>query len=454
MAGIFRENSYLCKMASCKVYIKANNKDKTNIRYRISDGKSVDLSFTSKIEINPNHWDAKKECLKAKVVMSPAEKHETNMSINEYREIVLTAYNNLLGSGEGLTSKNLKLYVDYLINPDKNKISSGIPITFFDVFDKYIETSLSSLRRKQNYHIVRRTLTRFEAYKQKQNRNFHLSFERISADVLREFEKYLLDEVDIVQKYPELLALSPDSRKPSEKGFNYIANLFKILKAFYNWARKNEYTTTDPFVKFENRGQIYGTPYYLTIDERNRLKDYDLSCTPHLERQRDIFVFQCLVGCRVGDLLKLKKSNVIGGNLQYIANKTHTKAPETIIVPLHKFAIGILNKYKDLEGDKLLPFISAQKYNVAIKDVLKRAGIDRMVTILNPTTRLQEQKPLYEVVSSHIGRKTFAGNLYKKVKDPNLIGALTGHSEGSRAFARYRTIDEDLKKSVIDLLDD
>lgn len=37
------------------------------------------------------------------------------------------------------------------------------------------------------------------------------------------------------------------------------------------------------------------------------------------------------------------------------------------------------------------------------------------------------KKPLYEVASSHRARRTFIGNIYKKVKDPNLIGALSGH---------------------------
>lgn len=51
-----------------------------------------------------------------------------------------------------------------------------------------------------------------------------------------------------------------------------------------------------------------------------------------------------------------------------------------------------------------------------------------------------------------MARKTFIGNLYKRVKDPNLIGALSGHKEGSKAFNRYREIDDEIKKEVVDLL--
>ena len=41
----------------------------------------------------------------------------------------------------------------------------------------------------------------------------------------------------------------------------------------------------------------------------------------------------------------------------------------------------------------------------------------------------------------------------KKVKEPNLVGTLSGHKEGSRAFARYRDIDEGMKKDLVSQLD-
>ena len=91
----------------------------------------------------------------------------------------------------------------------------------------------------------------------------------------------------------------------------------------------------------------------------------------------------------------------------------------------------ILERYKDHEG-KLLPFISEQKYNEAIKKIFKLSGVDRIVTILDPLTRDEVKKPLYEVASSHLARRTFIGNIYKKVKDPNLVS----HCRDTRKAAR------------------
>ncbi len=51
--------------------------------------------------------------------------------------------------------------------------------------------------------------------------------------------------------------------------------------------------------------------------------------------------------------------------------------------------------------------------------------------------------------SSHMARRVLVGNLYKEVKDPNLITKISGRVENSRAFRRYRDIDEEMTKEVI-----
>ena len=120
-----------------------------------------------------------------------------------------------------------------------------------------------------------------------------------------------------------------------------------------------------------------------------------------------------------------------------------------IRVPLNSIAKEILDKYDDNDEDKLFPYISSQKYNDAIKEMLSIAGINRLVTILDTVTQEQKQVPICDVASSHMARRTFIGNLYKKVKDPNLVGSLSGHKEGSRAFSRYREIDEEIKIDLV-----
>ena len=75
------------------------------------------------------------------------------------------------------------------------------------------------------------------------------------------------------------------------------------------------------------------------------------------------------------------------------------------------------------------------------------------MTTLNTRTRKEEKVPINTIACSHMARRTFIGNIYKLVQDPNLISALTGHVEGSRAFTRYRTIDIDMKRDLVKILE-
>ena len=145
---------------------------------------------------------------------------------------------------------------------------------------------------------------------------------------------------------------------------------------------------------------------------------------------------------------KMQDANI----LEYIQEKTRNHNPRTVKVPLNDIAKTILERYKKYDGETLLPFISEQKYNQAIKEAFRLAGLNRIVTVLNPLTREPEQKYLYEVATTHTARRTFIGNMYKKVKDPDLVSSVSGHKEGSKAFRRYREIDDEMKQELVNLL--
>ena len=168
---------------------------------------------------------------------------------------------------------------------------------------------------------------------------------------------------------------------------------------------------------------------------------------------RDIFVFQCVIGCRISDLYALTRSNLIDNCIQYVPKKTKDKTTKTVTVPLNSIAKEILDKYEDKAREALLPFASQYQYNKSIKKIFLAAGLTRPVIVIDPVTREQVIKPLHEIASSHLARRTFVGNLYKKVQDPSLISALSGHEEGSRAFLRYRNIDDELKANLVKLLE-
>ena len=161
-------------------------------------------------------------------------------------------------------------------------------------------------------------------------------------------------------------------------------------------------------------------PFYLTLEERDKVYYADLSGeTPSTQVYRDIFMFHCLIGCRVGDLEKMTRANIVDGAVEYIAEKTKNHKPRTIRVPLNDKAKAILEKYSDLET-RILPKINQNVYNRQIRKILKLLGINRMETVIDNMTREPVQKPICDIATSHTARKTFIGNLYKKANPMEL----------------------------------
>ena len=315
-------------------------------------------------------------------------------------------------------------------------------------FEDYLQFNRISTQRDKNTRVVLRSLLRYEAYI-----GSRLEMGILTADDIRAFETYIRQEGEIVEKHPELLKVCPESRAIESRSENTVIGRMKILRAVVLWNVANGHSDNNPFSRFSIGACRYGTPFFLSIQERDRIYHTNLSRHPQLAIQRDIFVFQCLVGCRVSDLVKLTRKNLINNGLEYVPLKTKDEHPTIVRVPLNRIAAEIISKYEDETRDSLLPFISPQKYNDSLKRIFLAARLTRPITILDPMTRQEIQRPLNELASSHLARRTFIGNLYRKVQDPNLIGKLSGHSEGSRAFARYRDIDEDMRKDLVKLLE-
>ena len=466
-------------MASVKAFIRVSAKKKSEkdvaVRFRVSDGRDKQLFYKSDILVDPNVWDPKKECIKAKVLYSQVERVLFDESIRNMKSILEKVYQeasdkNTLTSDQFDKLVNMKIHPEEFLTEREQKNSD-----FFYQYEYFLQVKNYPRSDNKNYLTMERMLKRFELYKTLDNgKEWKFSFDTINVDVIRDLEDFIRNEYKLVKHrvfkviYKEL----PESRVPGKRGENTIVKLMKRFRTYIMWCMKEQLLSRDPYLGYEQKSPVYGTPYYITIEERTKIAETDLheawKNLPKKERakiaedsldqmgvQRDIFVFQCMIGCRVGDLLNFTPKNLINGKISYIARKTSGEVHDSIEVPLNETARKIIDRYYDgvrCDG-KLLPFISAQKYNDYIKEIFLLCGITRTVTVWNSTTGKEEQHPLNELASSHLARRTFIGNLYKKVQDPNLIGKLSGHVEGSKAFARYRAIDDEMKKNLVNMLE-
>lgn len=448
-------------MVNVVLFVRPTKKSHTTkIGFRLIDGRNVNIFYTSNIMVDARLWDQKRQTFKSNLKLLPEDvRINTIKEINKIKELMLLAYNNREPNAT-LSSEWLKKEMEYLQrNPEELK---GEPEkSFFELFEYFISNQRITNHRKDNYRVVLRSLQRYEKFKQLKSRKFKLSFNSLNSDILRDIEDYFRHEHKYFAEYPQLFKLFPEKQKQRQRGDNTISGIFSKIRTFTTWVMKRDKSIIDPFIDYIPVKEKYGTPYYLTVEERNQIYIHDFSAKPHLEIQRDIFIFQCMVGCRIGDLYNLTKKSVDlytftengetkeKGNIGYIAGKTKEGDPKTLNVPLTSIGITIFKKYRDVGGEKLFPLISMQKYNDTLKVIFKEAGIDRLVTILNPTTKEVERKHLYEVASSHLARRTFIGNLYKKTGDQRLVSSMSGHIPNSKAFGRYAEVDEEMKRDAI-----
>lgn len=386
---------------------------------------------------------------------------------------------------EEITAQWLEKLINTFNHPEKEvqtedefKLNSQMSI--YMLAETYLKRKKFSYDHTKAFKVLIRDLARYEAYKNKvRHEKFKWNIHGMTRHDIEDFEIYLRTEKslaekypkqfeDILEKYPVEIHVVHKNAKLHNRGDNTIIKLKKKFKAFMQWLYDMELTKNKPFDGIKIGTEKYGLPYYLWKGERNDIatanleerwellsdeekKEIPKARLASLGIQRDIFVFQCLVGCRVGDLYRLTSKNITNGILEYVPSKTMDEdAPVRPRIPLSKTALALVKKYKGVDPEgRLFPFISSDKYNDAIKEILIVCGITRNVQIRNSLTGETEIKRICDVASSHMARRTFVGAAYKVVKDPNIVGKMSGHVEGSRAFNRYRQIDDDILRETI-----
>ena len=401
--------------------------------------------------------------------------------LDDMKKAILTAYEN--ADKESLTSDWLKEVIHDFNHPEA--IKAPRVKTFFELAEEYIRKRQLAESHARVYRVLTRAVSRYEGYTRKTDRarkDFKWDINTVTRADIEDFSDYLRNEKQLSEDYPKLFQKLMEEypaaikggkahNKLENRGENTIIKMRTRLKSLFLFFFEEGYTKNRPFDGVKIGTEKVGTPIYITINERNRIADTDLAAIwetmPKDERQearmplktlieqRDIFIFQCLIGCRVGDLCKLTENHIHNGILVYTPHKTKDEGEEAMQarVPLHPKAQALIESYRgtDRKG-RLFPCISPQRYNDALKVIFKMAGITRMVEVRNPLTGENELVPINTIASSHLARRTFIGNAYFKVQDPNLIGKMSGHVEGSEAFKRYRKIEDSTLKDVIDLI--
>ena len=395
---------------------KSNQKGERN--YWISDNWDINSERVVS-DCKPYEGKDQVSAIKVNRLLSKVEGNIKDQLFDLYDSNIPPSKAIVISFLDGIFKKSQKLKAE----PDTEEPAFKKDISFWHMYERYTkEVKVSTARRKQ----IKVTMHHLKAFDSK------LTFEAVTPDKLRKFEKYLLT----------------DKNKPKSK--NTVSGQLKKFRAFWNWAKQPDEIPTlhYPFDGYSIDAELYGDPIFLTKPEIDVLYNAELS-DEKLQRVRDIFLLQCFIGCRVGDLIELKTDNLVNGSVQFVPRKTKDNKEITVSIPLTARAKAIIERYS-LPNGKLLPFISQQKYNDYLKDLFKndKVNLNRTVIRLNPLTRNEEAVKLCDIASSHLARRSFVGNLFGKV-DTSIIISMTGHTKDSKAFGRYYSVNDELKTNAL-----
>lgn len=383
------------------------------VHVRFYNGRACDLRARTRIYVPVSTWNADEgRCNISRRYETPdnIKARQAQRELDELATRIVDAYTTAGGCVD-------KRWLQSLIDKDADEK----PIA--DIIDDYCETKNVAPRTRYKLHALRKHIQSYE-----KAAHTRLYAHTINIDILRAFARYLHLKVGL--------------------GQNALASRMRQLRSLVYYGGR---PYPNPFENYTMPQEVYGDPFFLTADELHTIEACD-TLTPAKRVQRDIFLFHCLTGCRISDLYMLTYANIKDGWLIYTPQKTARGKAIAVEVPLSPLALDIVERYKGVDVyNRLLPFISDIKYNVAIRAILKAAGIDRPVMYRDPRTGYSAPRSLYEVASSHLARRTFTQAAYSATGDKRLVASMTGHSEDSRAFNRYSEITREMKRKALGL---
>ena len=248
-------------------------------------------------------------------------------------------------------------------------------------------------------------------------------------------------------------------------GVNTVAKDMAVIKtwmktSFQREVHNNRKWETQAFKPREVRVE----KPHLTIEEVTQLEQFKIPKKVHnngVERTswdtvRDYFVIACWTAARVSDLKQFRDLIAIrykeNGNscpqeLKFIQSKTNS----TVTVPLLDPVKRIVNRY----NGKLPKLPNESKMNQTIKLVCKAAGLDRVIEQASTDVKSKEvsRNALWEVVTNHTARRTFATNVYSKnIMSLGELMSLTGHESESSLMTYLNVSRGDVSKRATDRL--
>lgn len=407
-------------------FLYRSTKDKANLHLRLLYRfNNTDFVFgaNTKFETTKNYW-SKDHKRNSRDIILTNEQTRVNTELNKIENHVLNAFNAF--SPNAITKEWLQTQIDNYYNPQKQ--GESLPTELIKYIDFYIDYRKNEIKEtsKQKFNVIKQKLIRLETFRKKT-----IFIKDINDNFKKEFVDYSKS-----QKYAQ----------------NTMQRELVFIKTFCKHAR---------FLGIETHPQLDSLrldrakveKVFLTFDELKTIENIEKNkLTESLENAKDWLIISCYIGQRVSDFLRFTNDMIRIEDSQSFIEFTQKKTDKIMTVPVHPKVIEILNK-----RNGMFPYaISDQKYNDYIKTVCEIAELTQMVT----GSKLIETKPKSgifrkvtkeyrkcDLVTSHIGRRSFASNFYGTIPTSLLIN-ITGHSTETMFLTYIGKSNKDLAKET------
>ena len=376
------------------------------------NNKQVKLS--TGVKVYPEHWNIRKQQAYVNARLSKLDNNNNTIAndrLSELKDMFLEFKHYLCEHptdiDNSITILRTRIYKNTMTTEIKKKSATTVMKEIIDA-----KQAASSTKEQQKLNVGK-----FERYL-KEN-NISDTWESMNLNTFEGYQKYLVD-----------------NGRGSVTIRNIIQNtLFPLLKKVskrvdipFTWYDSN--LNSFEFVKDESNKELASNKKVtLTEEQLKQLYDHPITGT---ERQikkyteiRDLFVLQCLVGQRVGDMQKFfngdNERDEEEDTISIIQQKTKARA----IIPLTPLAKEIISKYQNTELKYYKP--SNSNLNAELRIIAEEAGLNTPITFEDKDGK--QVKPLFELVHTHTARHTFITIMCRRDIPKETIIIATGHED-------------------------
>ena len=398
-------------------YLYRSKKDQASLKLRLlfrHNGKDHQLETDSKVVVTNDYWIHYHRKSKIKDVKIRNKQREIEGSLNSLEKTIIESF-----------YKSDPKYIDkaWLISTVETHYKHGEDFKseyLTDIADDYIKSiKLSASKATLTKHNT--IIGKIEDMQTHYNRKFKAS------DVDSSFKVLFND-------YYELHGYNK----------NTIKKNFKFIKTYCYYARDNGIEVNPNLKKLSISGEET-KDIYLTLEELETIKTYS-GLSERLDNVRDWLLISSFTAQRISDFSRFGKDMIIEIKDQKLISFKQKKGQKEIVIPLLPEVQEVLNK----RGGEFPRKISDQRFNEYVKELCKIIGFTQEIegSVIKNIGDDKDKKyrkvkgtyPKYMLVSSHIGRRSFATNFYGKIPTPLLMSATVHTTE--KQFLEYIKIAE------------